>query len=436
MKQYRPYFLYCTVFFALLLALYLIMVLSVAIPNRAIARQMLESAVYISNEDPYIFSEDGKYQNITDNLADQMWLNIGWHMGTGNPFISALDTRYYDGMEYGLPVGLFLSVTRGYEANTDYTRYWHGTAGLMRVLHLFTDIHGIRIVGMILLILLIARTFLALVKNGHWDLGVCLLISLFCIHVWNLRLSVEYLPCFLFCFGLCPAFLRLEKKGDFHLNVLCVISGTLTAFFDFLTTETVTILIPLILVVAIRSREGRLESPKKVMKTLFQCCLCWALAYIGTFLVKWCAVSLVTGEKHFLAAMQSANQRIGGVVTEENVNTTPSFLTAIGANLTVLFEGTSRTEYRLVVSRLLPIVLLIFFVYRIYQVKQKPRPGTAFLLLLGAIVFLRYGFLANHSYLHSFFTYRALISTIFAILAAMVINLQPAKQERVQMKWN
>ena len=152
--------------------------------------------------------------------------------------------------------------------------------------------------------------------------------------------------------------------------------------------------------------------------------------------MKWCAVSLVTGENHFLAAMQSANQRIGGVVTEENVNTTPSFLTAIGANLTVLFEGTSRTEYRLVVSRLLPIVLLIFFVYRIYQVKQKPRPGTAFLLLLGAIVFLRYGFLANHSYLHSFFTYRALISTIFAILAAMVINLQPAKQERVQMKWN
>ena len=87
MKQYRPYFLYCTVFFALLLALYLIMVLSVAIPNRAIARQMLESAVYISNEDPYIFSEDGKYQNITDNLADQMWLNIGWHMGTGNPYV-------------------------------------------------------------------------------------------------------------------------------------------------------------------------------------------------------------------------------------------------------------------------------------------------------------------------------------------------------------
>jgi hypothetical protein len=429
MKRSQPYGLYIAVFSVLLLGLYLLSVLCVTVPNRAITRHMLESAVYISNEDPYVFPEDGKYQNITDNLADQMWLNIGWHMGSGNPFISALDTRYYDGMEFGPPVGLFLSVTRGYEANTDYTRYWHGTAALMRVLHLFTDLQGIRIMGMVCLIVLIARTVMSLVKYGHWDLAVCLLVSLLGVQVWSLRLSVEYLPCFLICFGLCPAFVRLEKQGDVYLNILCVISGTLTAFFDFLTTETVTVLIPLILVIAIRSRESRLGSPKKVAKTLMFCGLCWGLAYAGTFLVKWCAVSLVTGENHFLAAMQSVNQRIDGVVVEGSLHKAPGVLMPIVSNLTVLFDGTSRTEYRQVISGLILFGFPTLVACRLYQVRRKPRPGTAFLLVLGSVVFLRYGILANHSYLHSFFTYRALVSTILSVLAAMVLNLQPGRKK-------
>ena len=195
MKRQVRYLIYMGGFTALLLLLYLLLVLFATIPNSAITRQMLDSAVYISNEKPYVFSEDGQHQNITDNLADQMWLNIGWHMGGGNPFISALDTRYYDGVEYGPSVGLFLSVTRGYEANTDYTRYWHGTAGIMRVLHLFTDIHGIKFLGMVCLVLLLWRTLRVLFRSGHWDLGLCLLVSLLLVQVWNLhhRLTLQSL---------------------------------------------------------------------------------------------------------------------------------------------------------------------------------------------------------------------------------------------------
>lgn len=428
MKRQVRYFIYIGVFMALLLLLYLLLVLFATVPNSAITRQMLDSAVYISNEKPYVFSEDGQHQNITDNLADQMWLNIGWHLGSGDPFISALDTRYCDGMEYGLPMGLFLSVTRGYEANTGYTRYWHGTAGIMRVLHLFTDIHGIRILGMVCLALLLWRTLCVLLRSGHWDMGLCLLGSLFLVQIWNLRLSVEYQPCFLICFGLCPAFLRLEKRGDFYLNLLAIVSGTLTAFFDFLTTETITILLPLILVVAIRSRECRLESPQRVLGMLLRCGICWTLAYLGTFALKWVAVSLATGENHFLAAFDSVGQRVNGAVTEANTHIMPGMLTAIISNLSVLFEGTSRTEYRTVISNLVIIAILSFAVYRMYQVRQKLRPGTVFILMLGSIVLLRYSILANHSYLHSFFTYRALASTIFAVFAAMLINLQPRKK--------
>jgi len=436
MKRYRQHILYLAVFAALTLSLYLLMVVSAAIPNVVLQKNMRRSAKHYIDTERYAFAEDGVLQKVTDNHADQMWLNIGWNMEFGNPFLAALDTKYYDGEEFGTTAGLYLTVTRGKMANADYTRYWHGTAGVLRILHLFTDINGIKIIGMIGLILLIWRTVSILIHSGHWDLGICLLASLFWVQAWNLRLSVEYLPCFLICFGLCPAFLRLEKQGDIFLMLLAVICGTLTAFFDFLTTETVTILIPLILVVAIRSRERRLDNPLQLLKLLVRCGLCWLLAYAGMFAAKWILVSLATGENHLLPAIDSAGRRVSGVVTVGQFRKKPGFLMAIAANFSALFEGTSRTEYGPVIGTLICLIILIVFVYRINQVTQKPRPGTGFILLLGGVVLLRYGLLANHSYMHAFFTYRALVSTILAILAVMALNLHPIQKGGRRSKWN
>ena len=111
-------------------------------------------------------------------------------------------------------------------------------------------------------------------------------------------------------------------------------------------------------------------------------------------------------------------------------------LMAIAANLTVLFEGTSRIEYRQVLVYLMAIAIMIAVVYRLYRVQQKLRPGTFFILMLGSLVLLRFGFLANHSYLHSFFAYRALVSTILAVLSALAINLRPVKKGRGRSAWN
>jgi len=424
MKRGRHVIGYTVVFTGLLIMLYLMMVLFATLPNAAIKNNMRSSAKYFITQEPFAFSEGRFYQNIADNYADQIWTNIGWNMGYGNPFVSVLDTKYYDSDQHDTSVGLHLAVTREQEANVKYSRYWHGTASVIRFLHLFTNIRGIKWIGMLCLILLIGKTLLVLCRSGYWDLGLCLLVSLFVVQIGNLRLSAEYLPSFLVCFGLCPSFLRAEKKDDFHLNTVAVVSGTLTAFFDFLTTETVAILIPLILIVAVRSKEHRLGSPRQVLRMLLGCGFCWLAAYVGTFLVKWIAVSAATGENHILAALDSFGNRVNGVISVEETMRRAGPLMAIGANFSVLFEGTGLTEFRQATARLTVIALAGILVYRLYRVRKKRHPGTGFLLFLGGIVFLRFGILANHSYMHAFFTYRALASTILAVLSAMVINLQ------------
>ena len=97
-----------------------------------------------------------------------------------------------------------------------------------------------------------------LCRRKHWDIAVMLVLSLAAVRVWNILLSLEYQPAFAIAFAVIPLYLIFERKGDKWLTVLSIISGTAVAFFDFLTTETVTILLPLALVITVRAKEGRL----------------------------------------------------------------------------------------------------------------------------------------------------------------------------------
>lgn len=418
------------VFALLLLALYLLMVLSAAIPNGALQKNMKESALYQLTAERYEIPENGKFRQIADNYADQIWLNIAWQMGSGNPFVSSLNTGYYDGGNFGVAVGLHQAVTKGLEANRSYTRYWHGSAAMLRFAHLVTDIQGAKFLGMLCILLLIFQTLRILFREGHGDLGMCLLASLLAIQPWQLRLSFEYLPCFLLCFLLCPGFLKLEKRGDTPLLLLSTASGVLTAFFDFLTVETLPILVPLILVVAVRSLDRRLVSKKGTALLLLQCLLCWGFAYAGAFVVKWMAAARVAGTGQLFTVLDSVEARMGGTVLVNGVERRPGPLLSIGANFSVLFGATDRTSYPLVILCLILCGLFLVILVRDLRTRRRISRGTGFILALGALVLLRFGVLSNHSYLHAFFTYRAFLSTILAVLTALMMNLRPQKQKR------
>ena len=55
--------------------------------------------------------------------------------------------------------------------------------------------------------------------------------------------------------------------------------------------------------------------------------------------------------------------------------------------------------------------------------------GALAALLLGALALARFALLGNHSYLHEFFTYRALCATVMAVLTAFVLNIRLPQKE-------
>ncbi len=409
-------------FFGLLAALYALLAASACIPNSALEENMLSSGRYYLSQ-PVYPSQDGRFLNITDNRADQLLVNIAWNMGRGDPLTSVIDSRHYDGGSFSLNTGLYQAVTQDLAPNAPYPQYWHGSAAFVRFAHLFTDTQGMKTIGLWLLCGLLLINVALLIRKGHWELGLCLVISLLSVQFGNLRLSITYQPCFFLCLGLCPAFVLLERRGDSALTMLCVLSGAATAFFDFLTTETLPLLLPLILVVAIRAKEGRLTAFP--WRLLLSCGLCWGAAYAGAFVCKWALVSLLTGQNHFATGLLAAGKRLDTAPD----TSLPPFLSGILANLSVFFGSSRRVDLGRVFWGLAVCAALLALGYVWLKRAEPRRNGALAALLLGALVLARFALLGNHSYLHEFFTYRALCATVMAVLTAFVLNIRLPQKE-------
>lgn len=414
------------VFFTTLTLLWLALFLSSLIPNEAIRVNMEKSVYSYADRPAFAFTQGNRLNSVADHYADAIWLNVAWNMGRGEPLRACVQTQYYDGEELGENAGLYYSVMENAEPNVDYTRYWHGTALVIRLLSLFTTVEGMKIIGFAVFLLLVAVSLALLLRLGHRDLAAALALSLAAVQIWNIRLSLEYQPAFIVTFALLPFYLLLERKNDDWLAVLSIVGGTAVAFFDFLTTETVTVLLPLILVTAVRAKENR---PIKAA-LLLKCGICWGCAYAGTFLVKWTAAALVSHTDTFSAALASVQERTGSTPADF-IEPAVSFLSAPLANLAVLFGGAYRVDHGRVFTGIAVSLLVLLSVWYLLRNKTQKSASAVLMLAVGSIVLLRFLLLNNHSYLHCFFTYRSLVSLIFALLAALCLNIGlPQKKKR------
>lgn len=423
MKKFTAVLRRAGVFAATVLALWAALTAAAAIPNERIYDNMLSSALYFKDKEP--FPQNSQMRLVQDNYADAILLNVVWNMGSGEPFSAALDTAYFDGNDgtndYGENWGFYQAV-EGTAPNTDYSRYWHGMAAVIRPFMLFTDIGGIKLIGTILAFVLLAGNAALLLKKRQFFAAGALVAAFLCVHVWNIGISLEYQPAVLVTLALLPLFIIFEKNNG-ALSIISVISGVMIAFFDFLTCETLTILVPLIIVFIMRKQENRLPALKDSALLTVKCGGAWLLSYAGTFLVKWTAASIVTGENKFAAALASVEERfVGGA---EELSPVAQFFLAPAANLSTLFGGTDRVEWGVIAAGLVISALVLGAVFYLFRSREKfDRSFTLIMLILGALPFVRFFLLNNHSYLHEFFTYRALASTILAVFAGVWFTLE------------
>lgn len=406
----------------------LLLLITGCIPRSMIAASCEESSVYFTEHELFPYLVDGQFNTRQDNYADCILVNILYHIDGENLPASLIKASYYNPEMDSVEVSLRESVLEDKIPNVDYFRYWHGGMALLRPLFIVTDIQGARaVLGGILLILTCLTVFLMWRQKAK-GLAVCYVLGNLIVQAWMCAFCIEYITTFLLMnVVLLLVLVTFPKRKDTQslyrqvCRILCA-AGVWTCFFDFLTTETLTVTMPLLVLLLLRYQAGELEGLWQESKRMAGCLCCWGISYAVMFLTKWLLAVWVLGPQAFWQAMQSAGERVGGTVYLGNSTADPQasasqrFFGAIIRNQGSLFPFRNTMENGKAALLFLGVLLLCFVIIYLFRSRKFDGRTVVLCLMIGAVPYLRYAVLENHAYLHYFFTYRAQLVTVTMLL--------------------
>jgi len=396
------------------------LVLSAGIKTESIQEKMEESADYLCEDKvfPYMESEDVKPSCI-DRYADSILLNIAYNFEADDKLKSVMWSSYYYTYYQNENVNLYDTVYKGQEKNNQYLRYWHGSAGVMRVLHTFLNIKQIYIWHGVLFVILFVVLVVLLIRLHCALYAVLFGLSLVAVSFWYVPFSLEYTWSFLCMFVFSIAAVIMTGKGkDTNIGVLFMLSGMVTIFLDFLTTETVSLMIPLMLTLILRRKRAYGVLKTEILYSL-KAAILWGIGYVGMWVMKWITASIVIGENVMPYVTEHIEERMAGNLGDMSIF---GYLwLSVKRNVTCVFP----LDYGLTGAIIAGVlfVIILYFTY-VYHKKKIDWKYIIFFLVLGLVPYLRILVMRNHSVLHYFFVHRALCISVFAFLigAADVID--------------
>ena len=397
--------------------------LSACIPKEAIRENLLESAYYLEeNEDEFYHRRDNNRRTLIDNYADTIEFNIMYSVDEEHRLESLLISPFYSdnaNAEYQMIYILRQGIEEEKEIDTVYDRYWHGMQMIMRPLFVLFDIVQIRILMMSVLIIGLAFLMFCLWKREQKVMALSMIPAAVLISYPMLGMCMEYVPTFFIMLVVSLACLKWYQSKKMIMTWL-LISGMCCGFFDILTTETVAVVIPLAIVLALREKEGILDGFWKEILFVVSSGFLWGIGYLGVFGSKWLFSSLSLGANRFAPAISMMLYRQGAEVAVESGSGLTQPMEALARNLRLLLGFPLEMEYGTVLMIAAAVVgMVVCFVY-LYRKTGRDCVLPALLALLALVPIVRIMFLNSHSYQHSFFTYRALFATIVCVITAVV----------------
>lgn len=393
---YSKIFKYIVVFFALI-AIYLIIALAACIiPSEHIRSNIKLSLKHdLKTDYPKAIINDSRYQ--MDNFTDALILSQAYYCDRFE-LKRSMFLVPYSSAEPGKTNIMTdnlrnLVNNKGYVVCKEYPRYWHGSAFIMRFLLLLSDYSTIRKVFYIVSSLLLLLTLIILKQRTNLFVSAAFLLSLLTVNVFVTQFSIQFIPVLLIT--LISTLMLFRQKTD--KRILFFITGSLTAFFDLLTTPLLTLGLPLSIMIIVLYQDYHVNEKHIFIKTTLVQSIIWSAGFVMTWLAKWCIATLFTGYNVFSDGYNAFLYRSAGLDEFSRAD-------ALTANIDML-----PLPFILTIIVILLVLLLIRFN------KQGLKPALV-LLLISAIPYLWYFMAANHSYLHWWFTYRLQAVSILAIL--------------------
>lgn len=292
--------------------------------------------------------------------------------------------------------------SRGTEGgHTDYARYWHGYLVLLKPLLCFLDYVQIRILNGILLIGMLSWIVLEFLKKKMWRGAAAYLLSVCSVFPMAIPFSLQFST--IFYIGNIALLLVLKgnsiwKEKDRYL-LLFEIVGMCTSYLDFLTYPLFTFGMPMVMCLTLNKE----YSLKDKLCFFLKNGIAWGIGYTFMWAGKWLVGSLITGENLLTSVLGIASLRMSGQAFNESLNR----IMAILRNGYIYFN---------LAGVILAAVVLVWVIVSVW--KKRDALNVAELLPLGmaaCMPVLWYFVMANHSYIHYWYTFRSLAVSVFAL---------------------
>lgn len=388
------------VFLVLQLILMGFALLSIVLPNKLIKKHIEQSAFKYRDEILYPEYFIHGAQHRLDNYTDYLIMNVMYNVNPHKPFKSLLfPSGHYIEITNQAPIHLQFSIeNQSVDRNFIYGRYWMGSSFAYRWLFFMGDLTLVRwllfAIGSLVLF-----SFAAKLKETIGFMPMLMIaVGLVFVNYYLFFTSLQFFPVYMIVFLGTLALIRQEKKHK-DLYVLFLVLGSVTTYFDLLTTPILTLGVPLLVWI---SMQNSIKDLFQKVKSIFAFSTVWVFGFFATWAFKWGLIYAFT-DYSILEEIRMKVMERAGIEQEFKV----SAFTAIQNNLDMLIYAPF-----LVTALLLILFAGLFF--------KKTGWKKAVLFLIPALLPFVWSFLTKgHIEGHFWFTYRNFWLSVSGILLAL-----------------
>lgn len=383
---------------------YVLLLFVYLLPTEPMRAHLAEAAVVLSGEREYHRVIPGVVSTQLDNYTDSWMMGNAVYDSPRPVYERALTCTSAD-FGGGPLDGLvrYLGAEKGYR-EVDYTRYWHGYLVLLKLFFLLFDYADLRVFNVIVQLLLVFLIFRAFSKAGYeleaWGYVLSVLFMMPVVIPLSIQFSVIFYLTNFSVLVLLKAYDWIVEQNGLLLYFQLI--GMCASYFDLLTYPVASLGVPLVCILLLGADRDSWTKVKNVV------CLSvsWGFGYGAMWAGKWILSTLVLRDNVIANALSQILLRASHTQNGEQLTVLDTWL----RNVEFYFEK----PFLILIALCLAAVLAGIFRSR-GQLADVCIDSIPF-LLVAVMPFVWYALAGQHSYEHHWFTFRGLVTTVFACM--------------------
>ena len=381
--EQTSFFRYSMAFVSVLSILFFIFLLTCSIPNKLVQPNALKSLNYYYFD--YLMKGKGQIDYDNDyyviDEGEVRYYEMAYFVDSNHPLKSLIEMNCH--ISGNLKKG-------DIHYHGEYARYWQGPVVLIRTLSIFFTYKEINATIFLLFLSLLTILLLKLWQESK-ILSLSFLLTCIGLTFYVFPISVELMMIPIISVIGTISIIDKYKKNK-KMDIVFLIMGILSSFFDFLTIETLSLTMPLFILVFLMIRDKKEIRKKDFLLYI----VLWIIGYSLTFCIKWLIDIIYFGKYFITNILNHAGIRFYDATEKK------TFFIASKELFQYFFPF---------IHPYLKNILLLIFAFNIIFLVDKKK--NIYLLLVCSIPIIRFLVLYTHSILLIFFTYRAIFPIIW-----------------------